>query len=82
MRPPSDEPNNAARSEPAASITARTASMRCSSVGSRSSGTGSDIPVPGLSKRMSREKDASRRRSRACVGSSHISSMFEIQPGT
>ena len=55
--------------EPTASITARTSSMRCSSVGSSSSGTRSESPVPRLSKRISRENEASRRRKRANDGS-------------
>ena len=41
---PSEIPHSAARSEPAASITARTSSIRCSSVGA--SATGSDSPDP------------------------------------
>src|SRR5438876_221600 len=55
MLPPSEAPKMAARSEPTASITARTSSIRCSSVGSWSAGTGSDIPVPRLSNRITRE---------------------------
>ena len=43
---PSEIPTRAARSEPAASITARTSSMRCSRVGA--SATGSDNPDPRL----------------------------------
>jgi hypothetical protein len=39
-------------------------------------------PVPRLSKRMRREKEARRSRKCAIAGSSHISSMFETQPGT
>jgi hypothetical protein len=53
---PSDKPKSAARREPAASITARTSSMRVSSVGAPS--TGSDIPVPRLSNLISRENEA------------------------
>jgi hypothetical protein len=45
-------PNRAARSEPTASITARTSSIRCSSVGI--SAARSDRPVPRLSKQMTR----------------------------
>ena len=54
-------PRSAARSDPTASITARTSSIRCSSVGRRSSGTRSDRPVPRLSNRISRQNDANRR---------------------
>ena len=55
--PPSESPTSAARSEPAASITARTSSIRSSRVGP---GIGSESPVPRLSKRISRENEASR----------------------
>ena len=60
MLPPSEAPNTVARSEPTASITALTSSIRCSRVGGSRSGTGSDIPVPRLSNRISRAKEASR----------------------
>ena len=82
MFPPSECPSSAARSDPAASITARTSSIRSSSVGRRSSGTGSERPVPRLSKTIRRANDASRRRNRAYEGSSHITSTFETHPGT
>jgi hypothetical protein len=65
-------PKSAARSEPTASMTARTSSIRCSSVGI--SDTRSESPVPGLSNRMSRAKDASRWKNRAPHGSSHWAS--------
>src|SRR6185369_5318331 len=68
MAAPSDIPNNAARDEPTASITARTSSIRSSSVGTPA--MRSDIPTPRLSKRINREKDAKRRRYRATEGSS------------
>src|ERR1700694_2827095 len=55
MLPPSEEPKRAARCEETASRTARTSSMRCSSVGSLSLDTRSERPVPRLSKRISRE---------------------------
>ncbi len=54
--PPSDAPSRAARSDPTASITARTSSMRVSSVAAPL--TGSDMPWPRLSKRIRRENDA------------------------
>ena len=82
MFPPSECPNSAARSEPTASSTARTSSMRSSRVGSSSFDTRSESPVPRLSKRISRENEARRSRKCAIAGSSHISSMFETQPGT
>ena len=80
--PPSETPNTTARSEPTASITARTSSMRVSRSGSRSSGTRSDRPTPRLSNRMSRENDARRSRNLPKFGSSHITSMFVTHPIT
>ena len=65
MFPPSEKPNTAARSDSAASITARTSSIRSSSVGSEDSATGSDSPVPRLSNRISLEKLARRRKNRS-----------------
>jgi hypothetical protein len=56
--------------------------MRSSRVGSSSFDTRSESPVPRLSKRIRREKEARRPRKCAIAGSSHISSMFETQPGT
>ncbi len=82
MVPPSECPKSAVRSDPTASRTARTSSIRCSSVGKLSFGTRSERPVPRLSKRIRRENDASRSRSRAMDGWSHIASTFETQPGT
>ena len=55
--PPSEAPRSAARSEPTASMTARTSSIRVSSVGAPL--TRSDIPWLRLSKRIRRENDAS-----------------------
>jgi hypothetical protein len=60
----------------------RTSSIRCSSVGSSRADTGSDMPVPRLSKRIRREKDASRSKPPASSGSSQASSTWETQPGT
>ena len=82
MLPPSEAPKIAARSDPTASMTARTSSIRCSSVGSSLAGTGSDIPVPRLSNRISRENEARRSKPSARSGSSHASSTCETQPGT
>ena len=69
---PSDTPKKAARSDPAASITARTSSTRCSSVGTDF--TGSDSPVPRLSKRISRANEAILSKKRANSGDSHWTS--------
>ena len=82
MLPPSEWPKSVARSDPTASITARTSSIRSSSVGRWVRSTGSDNPVPRLSKVIKRENDANRRKKRANDGSSHITSMFETHPGT
>lgn len=75
-------PNSTARRLPAASITARTSSMRCSSDGSRSTGTRSDRPVPPLSKWITRQNDPSRCSASAMPGCSHSSSTFVTQPCT
>ena len=81
--PPSEKPNSAARSEPAASRTARTSSMRCSSVGSRSSGTRSDMPGAALVEEdQPREATRAGRGSARAPGPPSMSSTFEIQPGT
>jgi hypothetical protein len=80
--PPSEMPSSAARREPAASITARTSSMRCSSVGRLFSSTRSESPVPRLSNTMSREKRARRCRKFAKEGSVQNSSMLDTQPMT
>src|SRR5437870_4264454 len=80
--PPSASPRSAVRSEPTASITLRTSSIHCSRVGSAASGTGSDTPVPRLSKQRSRLKVARRRRKRASDGSSHMTSTLLPQFGT
>jgi hypothetical protein len=80
--PPSEKPITMARSESTASMTALASSIRTSRDGSRSSGTRSESPVPRLSKRINRENAASRERNRASVGSSHISSMWVVQPIT
>src|SRR3990172_1959428 len=78
---PSENPRSAAFSEPRASITARTSSIRSSSVGSSEIDTGSDRPVPRLSKRMRRENDDRRCRKPAKAGCSHDSSTLDTQPG-
>ena len=54
---PSQEPMSAARSEPTASMTARTSSIRSSIDGAPA--TGSETPVPRLSKSRTRANDAS-----------------------
>ena len=80
MGPPSESPNSAARSEPAASNTARTSSMRSSS--GAGAATGSESPVPRLSNRISRENEASLSRNLAMRGSAHCRSRCETNPGT
>ena len=59
--PPSETPSSAARSDPAASMTALTSSIRSSSVPIC---TRSERPMPRLSKRISRAKDARRSQKR------------------
>ena len=73
-------PSTAARSDPTASMTAPMSSIRSSIDGGPA--TGSDIPVPRLSKMINRENDASRVRKRASVGSSQATSTCETKPGT
>ena len=68
MATPSDQPIRA-RSEPAASITARTSSIRVSSVGAPS--TRSDMPVPRLSKIIRWAKLPSRSNSPRMAGTCH-----------
>ena len=60
---PCDVPNSAACSDPTASITARTSSMRTSRLGM--SATRSESPVPRLSNRIWRENELSRVSKRA-----------------
>ena len=75
---PGDSRRRRSRSEPTAVMTARTSSIQSSKacpVGPRS-----DIPLPVRSKRISREKDASRCRKSANAGFSHISARWLGQP--
>ena len=78
--PPSDAPTTTARRDDAASMTARTSSIRVSR--SAIPRTRSESPVPRLSKMMNRENDASRPKKAARGGSCHISSTLETAPGT
>jgi hypothetical protein len=71
---------SAACSEPAASMTARTSSIRVSSVGAPT--TWSDMPVPRLSKWIGRENDASCSKKARAFGTSQPSSTFETAGGT
>lgn len=68
--PPSEMPNRTARSERAASITARRSSIRVSRLGSSDSATRSERPTPRLSNRIRRDEEASRSRNLAIEGSS------------
>jgi hypothetical protein len=56
--PPSENPISEALREPTASMTTRRSSARSSSSGNCSFGTRSDKPVPRLSNRINREKEA------------------------
>ena len=78
--PPSDTPMTAARSEPAASMTARRSSIRTSSGVPAS--TGSESPVPRLSKKISRESDAISSKIARKPGTSITKSTFDVVPGT
>ena len=82
MQPPSERPNSAACSEPTASITARTSSIRCSSVGRRSSGTGRTGRCRACRRGSAARTTRAAARKRANGGSSQTYSMFETQPGT
>ena len=74
---PSDMPSSAARLEPAASITARTSSIRSSSVAARS--TGSERPTPRRSKRITRANEPSLRVKCAKAGFSQSRSRCETK---
>ena len=77
--PPSDSPISAARSEPTASITARTSSMRSSSVPTCAR---SESPIPRLSNRITRANEPSRSMKRRYDGSSHLTWRFVNEPST
>ena len=79
MGPPSETPITAARDEPAASMIARTSSIR---VSRSATPTGSDAPVPRLSNRINRHHSAMAPKYRARAGSSQIRSTCDIAPGT
>src|SRR6266566_2438134 len=76
--PPSDQPYMAARSEPAASITARTSPIRSSIV---CSATRSESPCPRLSKTITLAKAVSLFRRCSWLGTSHSNSTCERVPG-
>ena len=78
--PPSEIPNSAARSEPTASRTARISAIRSAKVGG--SPTGSESPVPRLSKTIRRLNEARRFRNWLRCGSSHATSRWETKPWT
>jgi hypothetical protein len=77
--PPESMPRSAARSDPAASMTARTSSIGTSSVSS--SRRGSEIPVPRLSNWITLANSASARRNSARAGIDQPTSMLETKPG-
>ena len=80
MGPPSSVPQIAARSDPAASMTASTSSICSSSVGAPKSG--SDSPDPRRSNVITRANWVRRFPNRSSVGSAHRYSTCEIQGGT
>jgi hypothetical protein len=75
ISPPPPDPRRAARFESAPSITARTSSIHCSSVGSSDEDTGSESPVPRWSKQIRRENEANLRRNTSNRGSIHCASI-------
>jgi hypothetical protein len=77
--PPSSVPQIAARSDPAAFITARTSSIWSSSVGAPN--RGSESPEPRLSKVIRRANWVSRATTRWSDGSDQRYSTWEIQGG-
>ena len=79
---PSSEPNSAACSTEAASMTARMSSILASSVGRLVSSIRSERPVPRRSKTMTRANDPRRRRPRAKGSTRHMYSTLEAKPGT
>ena len=81
--PPSAIPTIAVRSAPAASRTASASPIHRSRVGGLPPATGSDIPVPRRSKRMTRAKVSRRRRNRANDGSSSMEAIGSLrqEPG-
>ena len=78
MNAPSAQPATDAREDPAASITAMMSAMCCSTAGTP--GTRSDIPVPRLSKTITRRNVPSRSMNAANSGSSHITSRWDGRP--
>ena len=78
--PPSSDPTTAARSEPAAFITASTSSICSSSVGAPS--IGSDSPEPRRSNTITLPNEAIRSNAALIVGSRKRYSHCEIQVGT
>jgi hypothetical protein len=77
--PPASTPKSAARSEPAASITAQTSWTIVSMVGR--SRIRSDIPVPRLSSWITRANSLSARRKSPRPGRPQLSSTCEMNPG-
>lgn len=78
--PASKTPMIAARSEPTAAITASTSSMYVSQGGSASKGSGSELPEPRRSNRISRENVAMRLYIAAATGSSQSRSTLPYVP--
>jgi hypothetical protein len=75
-------PNTAGRSEPAASNTVSASATRASSVGSRSTVSGSERPVPRGSKSTMRAIDARAPRNGPNAGIVQTSPMFEYAGAT
>jgi hypothetical protein len=75
-------PTSTALRLPAASMTAVTSSILCSSVGATPGAIGSDSPVPRLSNTMKRPSELMRRTKRRHWGCSQSTSMWDAIPGT
>ena len=74
--PPSPCPKTTMRLQPTSSMTVVMSSIHRSIVGMAPSGTGSEMPVPRLSKQITRPIVARRSRKRDSAGSSHMISML------
>jgi phospholipase C len=74
--------NTDTHSIPAASSTVTSPSVHACIAGRSCTGTASELPIPSRSVRIRRLNDASRRRCRATVGSSHSRSIGNVAVGT
>ena len=82
VAPPSDQASSTARRDPTVSITEPMSSIRSASDGVSRRRSRSDMPIPRLSKVITRVNADNLRRKRASSGSCHANSTWEIKPGT